>query len=202
MATMYASTEDSALIVDLRKGAVGILPTDTVYGLVCVASDRDAVERFYASKQRESKAGIIIASTVEQLLQLGVNRSYIRAVQHFWPNAISVRVPSNARLQYLDNGVGTLALRVPSDERMQKLLAQTGPLLTTSANQPDEPTAVNVVEAIAYFGDSVDFYVDGGDFSGRPASTLIRIVDDAVEVLRPGSVEISESGQIIQADHS
>jgi len=41
--------------------------------------------------------------------------------------------------------------------------------------------------------------VDGGDFSNRPPSTVIRIVDDAVEVLRSGAVTIDETtGRIIK----
>jgi len=44
---------------------------------------------------------------------------------------------------------------------------------------------------------NVDFYVDGGDLSGREPSTVIRVVDDAIEVLREGAVKIDESGEII-----
>jgi tRNA A37 threonylcarbamoyladenosine synthetase subunit TsaC/SUA5/YrdC len=58
--------------------------------------------------------------------------------------------------------------------------------MTTSANRPGEPPANDLKEAQAYFEDAVDFYVDGGDLKGRQPSTIIRMVDDAVEVLRPG----------------
>ena len=51
---------------------------------------------------------------------------------------------------------------------------------------PGEPPANTVTEAKAYFGDTVDFYVDGGNLGGRMPSTLIRIVDDAIEVVRQG----------------
>jgi L-threonylcarbamoyladenylate synthase len=89
-----------------------------------------------------------------------------------------------------------LAVRIPPDKDVISLLQRTGPLLTTSANLPGEKVAETVTEAMEYFGDQVDFYVDGGDMSGRPPSTVIRIIDDAVDVLREGAVKIDQNGQI------
>jgi L-threonylcarbamoyladenylate synthase len=100
-------------------------------------------------------------------------------------------------LDYLRQDVPGLAVRVPQNEEVHELLKQTGPLLTTSANHPGDPVANTVTEAQNYFDDRIDFYVDGGDLSGRPPSTVVRIVDDAIEVLREGAVKIDESGRVI-----
>ena len=93
-------------------------------------------------------------------------------------------------------GKVSLAVRIPADSRIRELLSKTGPLLTTSANQPGEPTATNIAEAQAYFGDGVDFYADGGTIADHVPSTVIRIIDDAIEVLREGAVKIDENGRI------
>lgn len=176
----------------LRAGQVGVMPTDTIYGLCCMASNQVAVERLYALKSREQKPGTVIAASVEQLVNLGLKARYLKPVEQYWPNSISIIIPSEPNLRYLDMGKGSLALRVPKDESLRQLLERTGPLLTTSVNHPGEPPASNLAEAKSYFGQRVDFYVDGGDLSGRPASTIIRIVDDAVEVLREGAVKINQ----------
>jgi tRNA threonylcarbamoyl adenosine modification protein (Sua5/YciO/YrdC/YwlC family) len=180
----------------LTPGSVGVIPTDTVYGVVACAADETAVRRLYAVKSRENKPGTVIAASITQLVALGIPRRYLKAVEQYWPGPISVVVPSVPELAYLDASKGTLAVRIPSDPSLIPLLEQTGPLLTSSANQPGEPPATTVAEARGYFGDEVDFYVDGGDLSGRQPSTVIRIVDDAVEVLREGAVKISENGEI------
>jgi tRNA A37 threonylcarbamoyladenosine synthetase subunit TsaC/SUA5/YrdC len=86
-------------------------------------------------------------------------------------------------------------VRIPANAKLQKLLAQTGALLTSSANHPGEPTATTLDQAQKYFGGEVDFYIDGGDLSGHAPSTVIRIVDDAIEVLREGAVKINENGE-------
>lgn len=175
----------------LIDGAVAVLPTDTVYGLVCVAGQPETVARLYRTKHREHKPGTVIAANIDQLVELGLKRRYLKAVEEYWPNPLSVVIPAGEELAYIHQGVHGLAVRIPSDPRLHDLLLKTGPLLTTSANMPGEPTSVTVQEAVACFGETVDFYVDGGDLSGNPPSTIIRIVDDAIEVLRQGAVEIN-----------
>ena len=180
----------------LESGSVVVMPTDTVYGLACSASDKTAVERFYKLKDRTDKPGTIIAANVEQLVELGLKRRYIKPVEHLWPNPISVIIPSEPQHRYLDLGAGTLAVRVVAEPEIRQVLEKTGPLLTSSANQPGEKPATNIDEARKYFGDKVDEYFDGGDLSNRKPSTIVRVVDDAVEVLRQGSVEVAESGNV------
>lgn len=170
----------------LADDSVGILPTDTVYGLVCRAASQQAVGRLYGLKQRENKPGTVVAASIEQLAGLGLTRRYLKAVEQFWPGAVSVVIPCDGQLAYLHLGVGSLAVRLPDHQELAALLDRTGPLLTTSANRPGLPPANSIQEAQQYFGEGVDFYVSGGDLSGRQPSTVIRVVDDAVEVLRPG----------------
>lgn len=172
----------------LQPGAVGVIPTDTVYGLVARAQDEAAVARLYALKHRDHKPGTIIAANIDQLVALGIKRRYLTAVEQFWPGAVSVEIPH--AVTYLHQGTGRQAFRIPDNKELQELLLQVGPLQTTSANDPGEPPANTVQEAQQYFGDRVDFYVDGGDMSANLPSTIVRIIDDAIEVIRQGAVDI------------
>lgn len=180
-----------------QPGAVGVIPTDTVYGVVARAADESAVARLYELKKRENKPGTLVAANLKQLEELGLKHRYLKAVEGYWPGAVSVVIPAaDPKLKYLHQGKMSLAVRVPADKDLQELLGRTGPLLTSSANAPDEPTATSVDQAKAYFGDRVDFYVDGGNLGDRQPSTLIRIIDDAVEVLREGAVKITDAGKM------
>ncbi len=189
-------TNGSQIIDQIKDGAVGIAPTDTLYGIVCSAGDQPAVERLYALKSREAKPGTLVAASIDQLVGLGIPRRYLTAVEQYWPGAISIVIPVGFALGYLHQGKGSLAIRIPAEESFREFLHQSGPLLTTSANMPGETPAHTIQEAKDYFGESVDFYLDGGDLSGREPSTIIRIIDDAVEVIREGAVKIDESGAI------
>jgi L-threonylcarbamoyladenylate synthase len=127
---------------------------------------------------------------VEQLVELGLSERDLHAAEHVWPDSISLIVKAGEHLAYLHQGLGSLAVRVPKDVRLREVLEQTGPLLTSSANKPGQPSAASVDEAWNYFEDKVDFYVDGGDLSGRLPSTIVRIKDGRVEVLRGGAVKV------------
>lgn len=179
-------------------GAVGVIPTDTVYGIVARAADKAAVARLYGVKGREKKPAPLVAASIDQFAELGIPRRYLKAVEQFWPGPVSVVIPCGDDLEYLHQGLRSLAVRIPNDEKLLALLQETGPLLASSANLPGQPPANTVEEARAYFGDAVDVYQDGGDLSGRKPSTVLRIVDDAIEVLRQGAVKINENGAVEQ----
>jgi L-threonylcarbamoyladenylate synthase len=181
----------------LQPGVIGVVPTDTVYGVVARAADSAAVARLYELKKREGKPGTIVAASIDQLVELGIKRSYLKAVEQFWPGPVSVVIPCGPELEYLHMGKRSLAVRIPANAKLQKLLAQTGALLTSSANHPGEPTATTLDQAQKYFGGEVDFYIEGGDLSGHAPSTVIRIIDDAIEILREGAVKINENGEIL-----
>ena len=196
--TKILNTLNNGDLIDmLQNGGVGVLPTDTVYGVVCRAADEKAVARLYALKNRENKPGTVIAASIQQLIDLGIKARYLKAIEQFWINGLSIEIPHS--VSYLNQDTGRQAFRiVNAPKELFGLLRIVGPLLTSSANRPGEKPAGNIAEAQKYFNDQVDFYVDGGDLSGRKPSTLIRIVDDAVEVLRPGAVTIDETtGRII-----
>lgn len=173
----------------LKSGSVGVMPTDTVYGIVARAEDEQAVARLYQAKHRERKPGTLIAASTDQLESLGVPSNDIARVEQWWPGALSAVLPVEGRV-YLHQGLGDLAMRVVADPAIRAVLETTGPLITSSANQPGEPGATTVQEAINYFGDAVDFYVDGGDLSGKAPSTIVRPSIKGIEILRQGSIRI------------
>jgi L-threonylcarbamoyladenylate synthase len=183
------NTDNESLII-LMNGGIVVLPTDTVYGVVARVANKDSVARLYKLKKRDKKPGTIIASSVRQLIDLGVDEKYIAMVQHLWPNPISIVLPVGDDLEYLHLGVGSLAFRVVADRELAELLDMTGPLLTSSANDPGQPTANTIDEAKQYFGDKVDFYIDGGDLSDRLASTIAILIDGKINIIRQGKIKL------------
>ena len=62
--------------------------------------------------------------------------------------------------------------------------------MTTSANLPAHPTATGIDEAFGYFGNAVDIYVDGGEIRDHQPSTIVRIDNGIVTILRHGATTI------------
>ena len=80
------SLHDDQLVTLLKSGKVGVVPTDTIYGLAAAAGDKQAVERLYALKDREQKPGTVIAASIEQLRELGLAADVLRKVEHLLAN--------------------------------------------------------------------------------------------------------------------
>ena len=188
-----AATVADAVVADmLRAGAVGVLPTDTVYGIVGSALRKDAVEKIYRLRRRDlRKPMIILIASARELARFGIapaaaQREVLRRV---WPGKVSVVLPCLGRkFGYLHRGTRSLAFRVPDAAWLRRLLAATGPLVAPSANFEGGPPAKTVSAARRYFKDRVAFYGDVGRLDSRP-STLISITPAGrITVLREGAV--------------
>lgn len=178
------------IINKLKQEEIGVIPTDTLYGLVGSALSKKAVERIYQIKNRDlNKPFIILISDISDLNLFEINldqktKDYLTKV---WPGPFSVVLPcNNEKLNYLHRGTNSLAFRIPDNEKLLDLLKQTGPLVAPSANFQDFPPAENIEEAQKYFEEGVDFYLDGGKLSGNP-STVFKIEDQKIIILRQGT---------------
>ncbi|OQA36426.1 MAG: Threonylcarbamoyl-AMP synthase [Parcubacteria group bacterium ADurb.Bin326] len=181
------------VIKKLKAGKIGVVPTDTIYGLVGQALNREAVETIYEIRRRSpDKPFIILISSIEELKSFGVNVSLEekRFLGKYWPGAVSVILPCKyERLKYLHRGTKSLAFRLPKDKFILQILKETGPLVAPSANPEGLSPAENLKQAREYFGDKI-FYYGRGRLQGAP-STLVSLNDGKVEVLRQGAVKVS-----------
>lgn len=166
------------IVETLCSDGVGVMATDTVYGVVARLQSPTAVEKLYRIKHGSISrpVGTVLVASADQLRDI-VDSQYIEKASAFWPGPVSVILPVNG-LDYAHNGLGSLPFRIPADEQLVAILKQTGPLATSSANLPMQPTATTIQQAKEYFGDAVDFYQDGGDLSGKAASRIIKILDN------------------------
>ena len=170
-----------------RPGAVLLLPTETVYGLVCRAGDAAACRRLFELKQRpESKVIGWFVSNEAMLEKYNVQlddrcRELIR---RYTPGALTVIAPTADGL--------TQGFRIPDHPLLQGILEMLGePLAQTSANASGNPDAANCADALAQLHGTVDFYVDGGEVpQERCASTVVDASGSELKILRQGSVNI------------
>jgi len=181
-----STTFDDAVEI-LSGGGVGVLPTDTLYGLVGYALDPDVVARIYDLKERDpDKPLIVLISDVEQVEEFGVvvSLQMEEVFSRYWPGPVSIILETvDEQFSYLDRGTGRIAFRLPADEQLRDLIRNTGPLVAPSANPQGSPPATNTEEARTYFGTSIDFYVDVGEKKGGP-SKVIEFTDGEVNVVR------------------
>jgi len=185
--------EKKRIIKALKAGAIGILPTDTLYGIVGSALNPETVQKIYDLRKRApQKPMIILISSIEDLELFGipVDDKSRKILEKLWPNPVSIVLPCNKdSLEYLDRGTNSLAFRMPKNENLLNILKETGPLVAPSANFEGQKPAETIEEAKKYFGDSVDMYVDAGRLQSSP-STIIEFKDGEINILRQGAFQI------------
>lgn len=172
-------TQNLQIIDQIKFGAIGILPTDTIYGVVARALDSSAVERVYEAKGREKqKKMIVLIGDYEQLPLLGMQISDAQKeiLDSYWPGPYSVELETSEKhLEYLHANTGWLAVRMPDRQWLRELVKNTGPIIATSANKSGFPTPSTLHEIQAQLPD-LDFYVEGE--VGSTPSQLLRIYKD------------------------
>jgi L-threonylcarbamoyladenylate synthase len=194
-----------AAVDAVQRGAVVVLPTDTVYGVGADAFNAKAVAAVLAAKGRgrQMPPPVLIPNlrTVDGLAR-DVPAPARALMEALWPGALTVIVHSQPSLAWdLGETRGTVALRMPDHTAALVLLTRTGPLAVTSANKTGEPAATTAADAQAQLGESVAVYLDGGDSPLGTASTIVDATDPAgLRVVRDGGVSRERLEEIVGAD--
>ena len=180
----YSKQTLAQLATRLKQGGVAIVPTDTVYGLVCHPQFPDALNRIREMKQRDrDKPFQLLMASVDAVWADGAVRTPTsEAIARFWPGALTV---------VLNTTDGrTEGYRVPQDAPLQELLtACGGALRATSVNISGEPPAVALSDIPESIVNAVDMIIDGGTIQAAEASTVIQIdAENHLKLLRPGAL--------------
>ncbi len=174
------------IIESVKKGGILVIPTDTIYGIVASALNKESVERLYKIRKRNlHKPMIILINSIKDLGIFGIKVQKEKdLLKKIWPGKVSVIFEClNKKYEYLHRGRKTLAFRIPGNKNLVKLLKKMGPLVAPSANIEGKKPSQTIEEAMAYFEDKVDFYVDVGKMKSRP-SKLVSVKNGKVEVIR------------------
>ncbi|ALJ14388.1 L-threonylcarbamoyladenylate synthase [Sphingopyxis macrogoltabida] len=197
----YGSDAISRAAALVARGQPVAVPTETVYGLAADARDSGAVARIYAAKGRPDFNPLIVhVPHLEAAEKLGVFGAAERALAAaFWPGPLTLVVPRTHDCPVASiatAGLGTIAIRVPGHRAMQALLAATGaPLAAPSANASGKVSPTRAEHVLASLDGRIALVIDDGATTAGVESTIARIRDGAVEVLRPGPVTAAMLGE-------
>ncbi len=182
----------------ILRGGIGVIPTDTIYGIVCSAFSKKAVERVYRLRKRSPKKPVIVLISSRfgvRMFGADLDRRTSNILNNVWPGPISVIFPVSglrspvSKFRYLHRGKNAIAFRLPAKASLRKFLKMTGPLIAPSANLEGKKPARTAKEAQKYFGNKIDFYVDGGKLRSKP-STLVSFKNGKLRVIRPGAAKV------------
>jgi len=178
-------------LAHLRAGGVGVIPTDTVPGMVALP---DYAEAIYTLKGRDRDKPLILLGDSSQDLRLftrGWLPAWATLANRGWPGALTLVLPASDRVSaQIHRGQETIGVRIPNHAEARALLARSGPLVSTSVNPSGTPALLTPEDIHAAFPDLpllVGTYAGSGT-----ASTVVRWRESewSWEILRQGSFRV------------
>jgi len=185
----------------LRAGEVVAIPTETVYGLAGDATDGEAVARIFAAKRRPRFNPLIAhVADIEMADRLArFDPLSLRLAESFWPGPLTLVLPlrgEGAVHPLVTAGLGTLALRGPRGFARDLIYALGRPLAAPSANSSGRVSATNAAHVQADLGDRIPLIVDGGQAGVGVESTILKVEEGRLRLLRPGGLAADEIEQV------
>jgi L-threonylcarbamoyladenylate synthase len=177
------------IVAALKNGAVLVLPTDTVYGLVCDATNEKAVEKIFEIKKRDrSKSLPVFIKDIEMAKKYAVvNDKQEKFLNENWPGPVTIILKGKKGLSPLVYKNDTIALRQPNHKLIEEVIRFfKKPLAQTSVNISGEPFLRKIKEIIDIFSNTTakpDLIVDAGDLIKSKPSTIIDLVND-IKIIR------------------
>lgn len=196
------SVLDDAALGRIRDGGLVIYPTETIYGLGCIATDEAAVSRLFEVKGREPGKPPPLLIADEAMLSTLVQEmpDFARQLmQQHWPGALTLVLRARSSLPSLVTGSNahgqlTVAVRRSAHPVARELCEKLqSPLVATSANfagaTGNEATARSLQDVTPELLRRVDIVLDGGIVGGLP-STIVDCSGDVPRVLRQGALQL------------
>ncbi|MCM8788952.1 MAG: L-threonylcarbamoyladenylate synthase [Candidatus Omnitrophica bacterium] len=169
----------------LKKSGIAIVPTDTVYGLVCDGDSESAKKNIYIIKKRvETKPLIAFVRSIEQAEKIAfISKLSLPFILNRWPGRNTFVFRAKIESRYIVARDHTVGLRIPAHGFINRLCDSFTFLASTSANISSYGSACCVEQIDSSIVDRVSITVDGGKVTGRE-SAIWDMTQDTPKLIR------------------
>jgi len=181
----------------IKSGGTVVYPTETVYGLGADALSEEAVRKVYRIKRRELSQPISLAvSSFEMVHSIAyIDPESLEVLTELLPGPVTVMLRKKDTVpEVLTAESDIVGVRFPDNEIATRIINETGPITSTSANVSgrNPPTSVEEVEIKA------DIIINGGRCKYGMPSTVVDMtrttaseektdIDIKIEIKRRGA---------------
>lgn len=190
----------------LKKGAIMIYPTDTIYGIGGNALQSSVVQRIFEVKKRPYELPVPVA--VNSILMAN-NLAHIsddseKLMKTFWPGPLTIVLKRRSIVPDLvTGGSEKVGIRMPNHTIPIKLMELTKfPLVATSANIHGQPSSIQIDERVKKLGENVDLIINTEETLGGVPSTVLDLTSKPLKVLRKGPISRNEIEAVITNNES
>ena len=195
---------------EIKNGNLVLFPTETVYGIGSNALNAEAVKKIFIAKGRAQDNPLIVhvcsIEMVEKIVQ-EITPLEKKLMEKFWPGPLTIifnRKSEKIIPNVVTANLDTVGIRMPSNKIAKKLIQEAGvPIAAPSANISGKPSGTKVEDIIEELDGKVQYILDGGVTDIGLESTVIKIDNGVIDILRPGKVtkeELQEVANQVEID--
>ena len=180
-------------IVDiLNNGGLVISPTDTVYGIMGDALNKESIKNVYDVKHRDYKKPLILLmSSIDMIKEytLDISEDEMNLMKKFYPGCMTLLLKRNSKVDgMICNNGEYVGVRIPDNKDLLSIIEKLGkPVFSTSCNISGNDVVRSVDEIDDEIISKVDYIYDGG-YIDSVSSTVVRIDNGEVVILREGNL--------------
>lgn len=201
----------SAAVASLARGEPVVIPTETVYGLAADATNPAAITAIYETKGRPRFNPLIChAASLDMAEEYAAFDPLSRKLAlAYWPGPLTLvlSLKSGSAIHPLATaGLSTVGVRVPAGFAGKLIKVFGKPLAAPSANTSGKISPTTAQHVDDDLGEKVRVILDGGPARVGVESTIIKVEDGIVRLLRPGGLSVDDiervTGRRVQRDLS
>lgn len=173
-------------IDEIKKGKLFIFPTDTIYGIGCIADNEESINRIRELKKRDSKPFSIIAPSKVWIIE----NCELNENSKVWVNKLPGKYTiilnlkeKNIIANNVNPGKESVGIRIPNNWFSEVIFESGLPFVATSVNISGERHLIDISEIRSKFGDEVDYIIDEGIINGEP-STIVDLSAEKELIIR------------------
>ena len=186
----------------LQNGGLIIFPTDTVYGLLCDATNEQAVKKLIQFKNRPAGKAISVFSNFNLVNQLvKISNQQITILKQFLPGPFTIVLPSKHNVnKLLESETGALGIRIPMYRYIEVLTNSfKKPITATSANLAGRSPHYSVESLLSELTgkqkELIDLVINAGTLPRNKPSTVVDLSKNDVRILRQGDIDFSNQSE-------
>lgn len=185
----------------ITEGKLVLMPTETVYGLAANALDSQAVKSIFMAKGRAQDNPLIVHiadfSMLDNLVE-EIGEIEQKLMNVFWPGPLTIILKKKDIIPSVTSaGLDTVGIRMPSNQIARVLIQEAKvPIAAPSANISGRPSGTNLADIRQEFEGKVAYRIDGGECDIGLESTVVRVIDKKVHILRPGKITAEQIAKV------
>ncbi len=194
----------------IKEGKLVLFPTETVYGIGADGLNEQAVKNIFIAKGRAQDNPLILhVSSFEMIKRIAKNINTVEKnlIFKFFPGPLTIILERTKIVpDVVTGGLDTVGVRMPSNIIAKTLIEKANtPIAAPSANISGKPSGTNIKDIFDELNNKVDCIIDGGNTDIGLESTVVRVIDNKVKILRPGKItkeQLEKQGFNVEIDNN